>query len=48
MRVLGVIPLARLSGPHALLCLAKLAELADPDTTLQAWCHTVPVPPGPA
>jgi len=48
MRVLGVIPLAQLSGPHALLCLAKLAELADPDTTLRAWCHTVPVPPDPA
>jgi hypothetical protein len=48
MRVLGVIPLAQLSGPHAILCVAKLAELTDPDTTLRAWCHTVPVSPDPA
>jgi len=48
MRVLGVIPLAQLTGPHALLCLTKLAELGNPDSTLRAWCHTVPVRPDPA
>jgi hypothetical protein len=45
MRVLSVIPLAELAGPHALLCLAKLAELTHPDTTLRSWCTTMPVAP---
>jgi hypothetical protein len=41
LRVLGVIPLARMTGPHALLCLTKLAELDAPNITLRTWCLTV-------
>jgi hypothetical protein len=42
LRVLGVIPLGQLRGPDALLCLAKLAELATPDLTLAAWSRITP------
>jgi hypothetical protein len=40
VRILGVISLAQMSGPHALACLAKLAELTHPAWDLQAWCVT--------
>jgi hypothetical protein len=42
VRILGVIPLGQLSGPDALLCFAKLAELADPRLTLDDLVRTVP------
>ena len=37
----GVIPLREMSVPHAVTCLAKLAELANPAITLPDWCATV-------
>ena len=45
LRILGVIPLGQMSGPHAALCLAKLAELSSPDLTLPDWCEAVAVAP---
>jgi hypothetical protein len=51
VRILGVISLRQMSGPHALACLAKLAELAQPGWNLPGWCATtpttVPAPPHP-
>jgi hypothetical protein len=44
-RILGVIPLRQLSGPHAIACLAKLAELSSPVLTLPGWCAAVPAAP---
>lgn len=46
-RLLGVIPLSRFTGPDLLLLLTKLAELADPTTSLRGFTvHTIgPVPP---
>jgi len=41
VRILGVISLRQMSGPHALACLAKLAELSHPAWSLPAWCATV-------
>jgi len=41
VRILGVISLRQMSGPHALAWLAKLAELAHPAWSLPAWCATV-------
>jgi hypothetical protein len=41
MRVLGVIPLGQMSGPHAVACLAKIAELACPALSLHDWCASV-------
>ncbi|MDQ2874206.1 MAG: NUDIX domain-containing protein, partial [Actinomycetota bacterium] len=38
-RILGVISLGQMSGPHALLCLAKLAETLHPATTLDDLMH---------
>lgn len=48
VRILGVISLRQMSGPHALACLAKLAELSHPAWSLPGWCNTVPAasPPG--
>jgi len=37
LRILGVIPLHQMTGPHAITCLAKLAELFQPGTTLNNW-----------
>jgi len=48
LRILGVISLRQMSGPHALACLAKLAELSNPAWNLPDWCATVPVTPCPA
>ena len=45
LRILGVIPLGQMSGPHAALCLAKLAELSSPDLTLPDWCEAAAVAP---
>jgi hypothetical protein len=45
VRVLGVIPLRQLSGPHAVTCLAKIAELSGPALTLPGWCAAVPAAP---
>ena len=42
MRVLGVIPLGQMSGPHAMACLAKIAELASPALNLSDWSAAVP------
>ncbi|HLX47486.1 MAG TPA: hypothetical protein VKS82_04050 [Streptosporangiaceae bacterium] len=42
VRILGVISLRQMSGPHALTCLVKLAELAHPGWNLPGWCSTVP------
>jgi hypothetical protein len=42
IRILGVIPLRQMSGPHAVACLAKLAELSHPAWNLPSWCATVP------
>lgn len=39
---LHVIPLRQMSGPHAVACLAKLAELSHPAWSLPGWCATVP------
>jgi hypothetical protein len=47
VRILGVIPLSQMSGPHALACLAKLAELSHPAWSLPGWCNTVPAAPPP-
>lgn len=44
VRILGVISLAQMSAPHALTCLAKLAELTHPAWDLPAWCATSPAP----
>jgi len=41
LRVLGVIPLGQMSGPHAVACLAKVAELACPALNLSDWCAFV-------
>jgi hypothetical protein len=41
VRVLGVIPLTQMSGPHAVMCLAKVAELAAPALNLPEWCAVV-------
>jgi hypothetical protein len=43
VRILGVIPLGLMSGPHAVACLAKIAELSHPDWSLPAWSATIPV-----
>ncbi|HVB43262.1 MAG TPA: hypothetical protein VNF47_11225 [Streptosporangiaceae bacterium] len=48
LRILGVISLRQMSGPHAIACLAKLAELSNPAWNLTGWCATVPVTPCPA
>lgn len=48
VRILGVISLRQMSGPHAVACLAKLAELSHPALSLPGWCATVPVAPCPA
>jgi len=45
VRVLGVIPLQQFSGPHAVACLAKIAELSGPALTLPGWCAAVPAAP---
>ncbi len=42
LRILSVIPLGWLSGPHALACLTKLAELTQPAWSLPGWCATCP------
>jgi hypothetical protein len=42
VRILGVIPLRQMSGPHAVACPAKLAELSHPAWSLPGWCATVP------
>lgn len=42
LRVLGVVPLGQMSGPHAVACLAKVAELACPSLDLSDWCAFVP------
>lgn len=42
LRVLGVVPLGQMSGPHAVACLAKVAELACPALHLSDWCSFVP------
>jgi hypothetical protein len=46
-RILGVIPLGRMSGPHAIACLAKVAELVSPTFTLPGWCAAIPAAPYP-
>jgi ADP-ribose pyrophosphatase YjhB (NUDIX family) len=38
-RILGVIPLSQMSGPHALLCLARLAEAFHPGATAATLTH---------
>jgi hypothetical protein len=43
VRILGVIPLRRMSGPHAVACLAKLAELSHSAWSLPGWCATTPL-----
>jgi hypothetical protein len=43
VRILGVISLRQMNGPHAVTCLAKLAELSRPDWNLPGWCAIVPV-----
>jgi hypothetical protein len=48
IRILGVISLAQMSGPHALACLAKLAELAHPAWDMYSWCATSPATCPPA
>lgn len=42
VRILGVISLRQMSGPHALACLSKLAELSHPTWSLPGWCTTIP------
>jgi hypothetical protein len=42
VRILGVIPLGELSGPDAMLCCAKLAEVLDPGRTVAELVQTVP------
>lgn len=42
VRILGVISLRQMSGPHAVACLAKLAELSHPFWSLRGWCATAP------
>jgi len=42
LRVLGAIPLGQLRGPDAVLCLAKLAELATPGLTPATWSRIAP------
>lgn len=42
LRVLGVVPLGQMSGPHAVACLAKVAELARPALDLSDWCGLRP------
>jgi hypothetical protein len=42
VRILGVISLRQMSGPHAVACLAKLAELGHP-----AWACPAGAPPSP-
>jgi len=42
VRILGVISLRQMSGPHAIACLAKLAELSHPTWSLPRWCATIP------
>jgi len=41
-RILGVIPLHQMSGPHAILCLAQLAGLRQRTWDLASWCATHP------
>jgi hypothetical protein len=48
VRILGVISLAQMSGPHAPACLARLAELTHPAWDLPAWCATTPAACPPA
>ena len=48
LRILGVIPLHQMTGPHAIACLAKLAELSRPGMTLPGWCASTPPRPAPA
>jgi hypothetical protein len=48
IRILGVIPLTQMSGPHALACLAKLAELGHPAWDLCSWSATSLAPCTPA
>jgi hypothetical protein len=45
LRILGVIPLGQMSGPQAVLCLAKLAELSSPGVALPDWCAAITVAP---
>jgi hypothetical protein len=42
VRILGVISLHQMTGPHAVTCLARLAELSHPTWGLPGWCATVP------
>jgi hypothetical protein len=42
LRILGVVPLGQMSGPHAIACLAKVAELACPALDLSDWCASSP------
>ncbi|GEM_PF-1922246 len=42
LRILGAIPLRQMSGPHAVACLARLAELSRHDLTLHDWCACIP------
>lgn len=42
LRILGVIPLGRMSGSDALLCWARLAEVLDPHLTLVDLVTSVP------
>ena len=42
LRILGVIPLHQMTGPHAVTCLAKLAELSRPGMTIPGWCASSP------
>ncbi|MCX5150981.1 hypothetical protein OHB36_30230 [Streptomyces sp. NBC_00320] len=44
LRILGVIPAARLTGHDLLLVLTKLAESQDPLTTLDTFFTTTPAP----
>lgn len=43
LRILGVISLRQMSGPHAIACLAKLADLSHSAWNLSGWCAAVPV-----
>ena len=45
LRILGVTPLAHLSGPDALLCWAKLAEVLDSRRTAAELVWSAPAAP---
>jgi hypothetical protein len=48
LRILGVIPLHQMTGPHAITCVAKLAELYQPGTALDHWSASTKPAPAPA